>query len=341
MGPIDFTKFDAVRKKYLSFFKIDKMSVQLADLKIGFPEYADYLDFINTEKKLKKIIVADNNTLLTIKNSLDNCSVKFQYGPCQCETCDDCLADLKKRKFHNSVMEILDYAYKGKNSLRKVYSKIGIKTCYICNAQYALAIEPETSTDASSKQKRYAAKFQFDHYLPKNEYPALSISLYNLFPICSSCNQIKGDREIGIDFFSSDFSRWKDKFKFSILEGSLSEFLIRQKRLQIDFTDHYKYPEGMSCLSDRYDIKGIYNTQIDLVEELIIRKLKYSDTYKDKLSGSFPELFKNINIEDRIQLGTYTKVEDIHKRPMTKFLQDIDKQLEEYFQLETSKLKKT
>ena len=341
MGPIDFSKFSAVKAEYLAFYDLEKISKDLADLEVKYPLFKDYIILFNTEQKLEQIIIADNNELTELKGKFDMCSVKFDYGKCitkkhnkNCNVCIVCLGNKQKKDFHNEIMTILNYATKGKENLRKVYSKIGIKTCYICNAQYALTIEPETtlSFGADSKQNRNAAKFQFDHYFPKDNYPALSISLYNLLPICSSCNLIKGDREIGIDFFSTEISKWDGKFTFNILESTLTYFLLDQEPIQIDFIDKYVYPVGTTSLSSRYDIKGIYNTQIDIIEELIIRKLKYSDTYKDKLNISFPELFKNINIDERIELGTYSKIEGIHRRPMSKFLQDINKQLDDYFQ---------
>ncbi|MEM8522929.1 hypothetical protein [Flavobacterium sp. PL12] len=344
MGPIDFLKFNAVKKEYLEFYDLKKVAGELADLIAKFPLFKDYINFFNDEQKLEDIIIADNNELIKIKASFDLCKIKFEYENCtspvskkgkteNCMSCIACQNNKMKRDFHLEIMKILDYENKGKEYLRKVYSKIGMKTCYICNAQYALTIEPEThAIGISTQQKRYIAKFQFDHYLPKSEYPALSISLFNLLPICSSCNTIKGNREIGIDFLSTENNKWEGKFTFNILESTLTYFLLDQEPIEIDFIDKYIYPLGLAPISVRYDIKGIYNTQIDLIEELIIRKLKYSETYKDKLSISFPELFKNVNINERIELGTYTKKEDIHKRPMTKFLQDIDKQLEEYFQ---------
>jgi hypothetical protein len=345
MGPIDFLKFNAVKKEYLTFYDLKKLSKKLMNLETKFPAFKDYIIFFSDEKKMENIITADNKELVDLKQRFDLCPIKFDYANCtspkvknkkkkDCNACKECRDNKLKRDFHTEIMTILNYSKKGKANLRKIYSKIGMKTCYICNAQYALTVEPENipSFGNSSKQSRYSAKFQFDHYFPKDKYPALSISLCNLLPICSSCNSIKGDREIGIDFLSTDIDMWEGKFTFNVIESTLTYFLLGQESLEIDFIDKYVYPVGISPLSTRYDIIGIYNTQVDMVEELIIRKLKYSETYKGKLDASFPELFKNVNIGERIELGTYAKSEGIHKRPMSKFLQDINKQLDEYFQ---------
>jgi|GEM_PF-1290728 len=355
MGPIDFSKFEVVKDEYAILFNFSELAGRLNALKAKFKPFSKYIEYFDNGDKLKKIVLATEVELKTYRTKFDSNLVKFEYLECLkqntkkedeekkkkgCGSCSNCNENVYKRNFHSEIMRILDYNTKGKAALRKVHSKIGIKTCYVCNAQYALSIEPEDILDdQGSTQERYQSKFQFDHYLPKDKYPVLSISLFNLFPICSSCNIIKGDRELGIDFFETDHKHWQNKFKFRVVEKSLSGFLLNKEELRIDFDDVYTYPEGMTSLSERYDIKGIYNTQIDQIEELVIRKIKYSDTYKDQLYRVFPEIFKTTTIDDRILLGTYKAEDGIHKRPMSKFLQDIEKQLEEYLQKEISKIK--
>jgi hypothetical protein len=348
MGPIDFSKFEVVKKDYALSFNFKLLASKLDDLKLKFAAFTAFIEHFNTEEKLEKIILANEVELKSYKIIFDSDVLKFEYLEClnantkgkkDKECCENCINNEYKRNFQSEIMNILDYKTKGKGALRKVYSKIGMKTCYVCNAQYALSIEPENDlNDDKSIQERYQSKFQFDHYLPKDKYPALSISLFNLLPICSSCNIIKGDRELGIDFFETNPIYWENKFKFRVEENSLSEFLLKKDELRIDFEDKNFYPEGMDCLSKRYDIKGIYNTQIDQIEELIVRKIKYSKAYKEQLYDVFPEIFKTTTIDDRILLGTYKAEEGIHKRPMSKFLQDIENQLEDYFQKKISKI---
>lgn len=340
MGPIDFSKFELVKDKYLALYDLPGIAKEMIDLHSLFPAYSNYISIFDNEKKLENIITADNIELQKLKNDFDNCSLKFKYKNCDktgkkkdpCKTCPACLDNLQKREFHSKILTILDYEKKGKYFAREVYSKVGMKTCYVCNAQYALSIDPEKrSLGTSLQQERYMSKFQFDHYLPRAKYPALSISLFNLLPICPGCNLIKGERDIGINFLSTDPKDWDGKFTFNIVESTLTFFLLQQEPLELEFIDTYTYKNTGKTFAEKYDIKGIYNSQIDLIEELIVRKLKYSETYKNKLSESFPELFKNIKINERIELGTYTKKEGIHNRPMSKFIQDVDQQIDDYF----------
>jgi hypothetical protein len=341
MGPIDFSKFDNVVDQYALSFDFAQKASEIELLKTQFRKFVKYLKLIDTEVKLSKVVKANPKVLRELQEKFDKAQ-KFKKLICtskkeneDCNTCKNCITNSELINFHTKLMEILNYEHHGKPALRYVYSQIGMKACYVCNAQYALTAEPENPIkNVSTLQNRYSAKFQFDHFLPKVDYPCFSISLYNLLPICSSCNSIKNKYDIGIDFMDSSEANWKGKFKFKLIEKSLSDFLLKNKQLELDFEDTYDYPVGIGKLADRFDIKGVYNTQIDIIEELIMRKLKYSDAYKHTLSTSFPSIFKNITIDERIILGSYKKKDGIHKRPFSKFLQDIEEQLDDYFQNE-------
>ena len=71
-----------------------------------------------------------------------------------------------------------------------------------------------------------------------------------------------------------------------------------------------------------------YNTQKDLAAELIIKSKIYNDSYKKMLMNTFNKLYgKNPMMFKRIIVGNYTERNEIHKRPMSKFTQDIARQL--------------
>lgn len=352
MGPIDFSKFDSIVDEYGKSFDFASIAKKIESLKTShYLLFSNYIDLLADKKKLKEIVLAKPDQLLFWKNEFTS-KLPFEYKKCErksenikfkkaqgenCDVCENCENNAKLSSFFNALLTVMDYEGNGRDSLRKVYSRLGIKACYICNAQYALSIDPEIKyKKLESIQGRFMSKFQFDHYLPKSKYPCFSISIYNLFPICSGCNSIKGDRDIGIDMFNKTLL--KDAFKFKIVDDTLQMYLtgkdaLDEKVLKIDFIDNYSYPPTIKKkLSERFDIKGIYNTQIDVIAELINRKLKYSESYKSTLLGSFPEVFASTTIDERLALGTYAKTEGIHQRPLSKFMQDINAQLDEYFE---------
>ena len=71
-----------------------------------------------------------------------------------------------------------------KSQFQKKHSKefleiLGIDTCVYCNRNYTIQIVENR------------ARAELDHWFPKEIFPLLSLSLYNLIPSCHSCNHIK------------------------------------------------------------------------------------------------------------------------------------------------------
>lgn len=279
-------------------------------------QYA-YLDYLI--KNFDKILTCKLSELLIHKNEfLRIKDLKKENCNCKDFNCPKCTNNESVKSLSETLQSKLDYS---NENLRDIISKKGLKVCYICNAQYAMLVtEEETQGQDGVIQEREIAKFQIDHYLPKSLYPAFSISLSNLYPICGYCNLIKSNNEY-------DLSDVSARLKFSIDVESLRKYLSGNK-------DHLKLilfdeSEEDQKLSKVFDLKGIYNNHLDEIEELIERKIKYEDTYKNILVRRFPEItLSNKNIENRLILGTYSKEEGFYKRPLSKFIHDINDQLD-------------
>lgn len=74
---------------------------------------------------------------------------------------------------------------------------LGVKYCPYCNADSVYSSffwgEDEEAGD-------WSIQSELDHFMPKNRYPFLAISLYNLVPSCRRCNgSIKGGEDIAFD----------------------------------------------------------------------------------------------------------------------------------------------
>lgn len=69
-------------------------------------------------------------------------------------------------------------------------------TCAYCNRQYIFTVEKGTGRN---RQERIVRPV-FDHWFPKDKYPLLSISLFNLIPSCTICNSsAKGNIDFDLD----------------------------------------------------------------------------------------------------------------------------------------------
>lgn len=223
------------------------------------------------------------------------------------------------------INNTLNYQKKRDNFYPKYFQQIGIKSCIYCNSQLTVTIE-KTIHLKTKVNNEFIAKFQVDHFYPKDKYPYLSISLYNLYPTCASCNNAKKVTEVNFKLYENNIL--PSRYKFILDLKSKATFLTTRNLNDIEFkfVDPDK-PDAKLVVNgsfeDTFQINGIYKTQKDVAEEIILKSQIYNKAYKKKLIKSFPHIFSNQNLGNRIILGNYCEPEEIHKRPLAKFMQDI------------------
>lgn len=117
-------------------------------------------------------------------------------------------------------------------------------------------------------------------------------------------------------------------FKFGLRPGTAAAFMTSRKLADIVFTFSEPATEtGFKSFDEVFAIEGIYETQKDVAEELILKAETYNDSYKKQLKDTFPAIFNDTSLSNRLIIGNYGLESEIHKRPMAKFTQDIAKQL--------------
>lgn len=222
------------------------------------------------------------------------------------------------KEFKNELLIRMGYSKLRDDYYAGYFESTGLKACVYCNSQLAVTVR--------SYKGGKSAKFQVDHFLPKSEYPCFSISFFNLLPVCGPCNGKKSASSVNFNVYSENLNDLKDSpFKFRLDKRSIISYRINgdQDNLIIKFDD----PNNKG-FNKNFDIEGIYATQKDIAEELVLKSIIYNENYLKSLRNSFTKLYPNkIPMAERLLVGNYTRVKDIHKRPMAKFTQDIAKQL--------------
>lgn len=229
-------------------------------------------------------------------------------------------ADLSQnhKEFKNELLKRMGYSNLRNSFYPGFFEKTNLKACVYCNSQLAVTVR--------TLNCKKSAKFQVDHFFPKSEYPCFSISFFNLLPVCAPCNGKKSASSVNFNVYSSDPLDLKESpFKFSLDKRSIISYRVNgdKEKLKIKFED-----PGRKGFNKNFDIEGIYNTQKDLAEELVLKSIIYNKTYLKSLRESFKKLYLDKTpMAERLLVGNYTREKDIHKRPMSKFTQDIAKQL--------------
>lgn len=227
----------------------------------------------------------------------------------------------KTNTFGVKILSSLNFKSFRAEYAHKIIETIEIKTCPYCNAMLAIVIP--------NYKGNQVARFQLDHYYPKSKYPLLSISFFNLIPSCGNCNITKGrkDVKLSLDFHLYGIKTPLNAFMFKIPSSSVSTYLSTNniEDIEIEFENGIDADKNYALHHDQsYDIHGIYNTQKDVVEELFWKAKAYNKSRIEELSKILNLTKAQIK---RMVIGSYIENEDIHKRPLTKFTQDIARQL--------------
>jgi hypothetical protein len=288
---------------------------------------SNYIDYLI--KKLDKIIIATPDELKIHLGFLGKVptpvKIKRKKG-------SKPINKAKTKSFSEKIIAQLEYQLLRKKFYPNYFAKIGIKSCVYCNSQLTVSVDSQDYTTRMTTPM-VKAKFQLDHHLPQSEYPAFGISLFNLYPTCGSCNNAKGIIPVDFQLYSNDPLKLANSdYKFQLDKTSLANYLIHRKMalLKIDFIDPakpFKNVKVIGSFQDTFDIVGIYETQMDLAEDLILLARVYNKKYKQTLLNSFSKLFTGYQLSTRALIGNYTEPTEIHKRPMAKFTQDIARQL--------------
>lgn len=244
---------------------------------------------------------------------------------------------LKRRKDKAKVIEELGPLFvalgyekkvKGKAAFPKdeLIEATGTKVCPYCNRVF---VENVAFSGGSS------VKGQLDHFYPKDSYPYLAISKYNLVPCCPFCNGSSGKgsldpRKVHMVNPYSLTSAQGLKFKTNIRrKGFLNLHTCADA---VDISVDTKALPDMNNNSKVFHLKEIYNHHKDYMAEMYYKyNMMKTPAYKKFASEMLGMKAKRgpwkIRLSksdwDRIIFGVYTEEKDFHKRPMSKFCMDM------------------
>lgn len=208
--------------------------------------------------------------------------------------------------------------------LVEISKRMNLKSCLYCNSQFTLVV---------TQNAQDVAKFQFDHFFPQSQYPYLSISIQNLIPVCANCNLSKRDVVYSLNEFSHPYhENFHLLTEFTIDDMSILKFLIGERVPEANITlslTNLDNPK-VGNYFNTFALSGIYNRHKDIIQEIYLKAYAYKNGGEDALLALVDSegnaLFQNIEEIQQILLANYRLTEDINKRPLSKFMQDIAKQ---------------
>ena len=142
---------------------------------------------------------------------------------------------------------------------------LDVLVCPYCNRAYTFTVWKKYK----GKKAIIKSRPQFDHYLPKSLYPYFAISLFNLIPSCSLCNQAKGD------------SVEKTLYPYSDEFGERIRFQTRGEK-------NFDYLLGVEAARHKFEVKIVAD---DMLDEDLKERLENS-----KKAFHLEELYNDIKI---------------------------------------------
>lgn len=229
-----------------------------------------------------------------------------------------------EQEFYKFVNDALGYEKLRGVVLRKHISKLGLKACYYCNAQYAITADEEATTG------QFYASYELDHCMPMAEYPYLSICFFNFHPSCSVCNKRKSKSYKADSMYVEKQGDAFDVLKFSLKRASILRYMLSNDKesLEIDYT--CKGGAAQKKLYDKvFHITSIYSQHKDEAEELLWKARCYQDADIDAIFQQYRKLFPTKSKDDfrRMLYGHHILPSEVHKRPLNKMMVDIAKQM--------------
>ena len=318
MIPLEKSNPSEVEKICLELYK--KMNFQ------GYPEFKNDLNSwvvsnvseLATEKDaFLKIMSAEYLFLEECEKLLDNFIVnepklteylKKSYGK----------IDSRLRKKIIDLKNISVCPYCNRNYINSTYK---ILHCNNCNQDLFVIDEVEKECPSCKQeingQTKVVNTAQLDHFFPKDSYPLFAVSFYNLIPSCYSCNHVKSNKDLEYSPYDTSFS--VDDVKFTYIPKSADEIEIKI----ISYDSDFKI--GIGDLG----IEELYQSHIDVVNELIWKKEVYTDSYREGLSKILNQTDLELSAAElnRFITGYYTDKENYGKRPLSKMVTDISKEI--------------
>lgn len=220
----------------------------------------------------------------------------------------------KKQTFAKGLLHAMGYENYRESKLVELSRMLNIKVCPYCNHNFTLYIDILGKTNMKGL-------FQFDHFYDKSDYPYLSMSLYNLIPCCSSCNHQKRTTQLELRY-NPYFMAISDEFHFKVVDS----FQLRSGKMGSDKIDikveRTVGGQGIDELQNDLHLEELYGRHKDIVQEIYDKA--YNETY-------YRNMLTCILADDREKLlnqwlGISLDMNDIDKRPLTKFIQDVLRQ---------------
>lgn len=285
----------------------------LLEKRISEIKNKDLKDFLN--ENIEQIIITQPEQLLNLENK------------CYEIVGADAFIELKSGK-RKKYSYIFDYDFFVNEPTQKFYKTkywtytlaqaLNINVCPYCNRNFTNTVKEEDGTKV--------IRPDFDHFFSQKEHPILALSFYNLIPSCQICNsRLKGKTKFNLkDYFHPYLNGFENEISFNYQPSNVKGVYGVQNNFEISFEEATGIQNSkLKKANEVFKYDKIYKYHSDIIEEIIAKLYKGSESYFESLKSAFPELKLTEDEIYRLAFGNYMNEEDFEKRPFAKLTKDI------------------
>jgi hypothetical protein len=195
---------------------------------------------------------------------------------------------------------------------------LGVNVCPYCNRQYTFTVRKK------EKSEEYKSRPQFDHFYPKRKYPYLAMSIYSLVPSCGLCNQGKSDTPPENYLYPYEKSFEDKGIYFEV--HNIVDNLLKQKQITVRLEPKKEQDKLIEQYNSSFKIELLYNEHNQYISELLQKNYVFNDDAIESIYNSYKELFNSQSELKQLIFGNCEQ-ENFNQRPLSKFTNDILKQL--------------
>lgn len=216
-------------------------------------------------------------------------------------------------------------SFSRRNQTFHLLKDMDVNVCPYCNRIYTVTVT----------KKGHKSRPQFDHYKNKSNYPYFALSILNLVPSCSLCNQAKSSKEEEVMYPYFDEMGTNVMFRTKA-EAGLT-YLTGCQSAEDEFRIELEVLEGISeelrrkveCSDKVFHLTQLYNRHKDYVLYLYRKRYIFTEDYLQTICKNFPDMAGSYK-----ELKGLLYLMDLDKgqwgrRSLAKLTHDIDQQITE------------
>lgn len=221
-------------------------------------------------------------------------------------------------EFKVAFNNVFFYESYDKWSAYEIIKELDVHCCPYCNRTYI--------TTLGDDENKFA-RADFDHFMPKSEYPYLRFNFYNLVPSCLICNQrAKGKQPTSLSKNIYPFKEgFEDNAKFSYVPNSYNSI---KDGFDSDIVIKPNDPKSLVGIKIQNNITLFrlnqqYSMHHKELNFILQKKDKHPNGYIKEIMNAFPNLFKDELEAYEYIFGKPFNEKEFLNSPLSKFFKDI------------------